>query len=331
MDDERLDGFTGGEIAFDLDDEELGSATLNADANMGIDDQYVRIYQVVEQQRSAERFCMGTFLVLCPTEDFDGTRAMVDANGYTPLHELADDVVPVGYAVQGDAAQGAASLMGRHLRAPVIRPATSVNLDGHFAAQDDESYLSYVKSMLATAKMRLKLDARGNVGVEPMRDAAAMRPVWTFADDEVSVILPEISDESKLRDVPNVVRVVYSTEETCLVAEAVNDDPDSPASTVTRGRRVTHVERNPELPENPQQIDLEYYAKRKLRELSTYENEITFSHAYIPEVTVGSAVRLDYGVAGKRVTVLVEAQGITLDEACTVECRGVYTTNVWRG
>lgn len=327
----RVDAITGGTIVRDLDDDQLGKATFEADADAGLDDQYLRVYQRVRQRGNVERFCIGTYLVLCPDEHFDGTRGTVAAQGYTPLKELADDGPLVGYSMQGDAAKQAAAAMRNHMRAQVVAPAASANLEGAFVAGDGETWLAYTKAMAACADMRQMVDERGCAYLEPIRDAAAMQPVWTFRDDDSSVILPELDHRSGLRDVPNVVRVTYSGEDGCLVGEAVNDDPASPASTVSRGRIVSRTITSPDLPENPTQADVDVYAKNKLRELSCVEKMVTFWHAYIPEVTVGRAVALYYTKADKRIKALVKAQGFELDEACTVECQATYTEQVWRG
>ena len=325
----RATGITGGSMAWNLEDDQLGSATFLADADAGLDDRYVRVYMVIEQDGVRERFALGTWLVECPEEQFDGARESVEATGYTPLRELADVKMPPGYPCAGDAAVNAAAVMSGRMRAPVLALGISARLDGSFAAGADESALDYCLSMLSAADLRPMLDGMGRVSFAPVRDAASMRPVWTFRDDDASVLLPDLSHKSGLRDVRNVARVVYSTATGRLVGEAVNDDPASPASTVSRGRELTLVVTSPDLPENPTQVQVDALAARLLREDSASTHEFKFSHGFVPDVTVGCAVELDYTRAGKHAVALVTEQHMEFDEAATVECRAVFSEQVW--
>lgn len=329
LDVRRVYGVTGGSATWDLDDELGGSATFRLDASEDLDDEYLRVYMVVEQDGARERIPVGTWLLECPEDQFDGTRSSVEAKGYPPLKELADCIMPPGYPCAGDAALRAAEVMESKSRLKVLAPASSERLDGVYKAGDEESALEFCRAMLAAASLRMLVDRMGRVTFAPVRDAAAMKPAWTFRDDDESVLLPEMSHRSGLRDVHNVARVVYSTVEGCIVGEAVNDDGSSPASLQRRGREVTLVETSPDLPENPTPSQVNALAEKLLREDSAYLNEFSFSHAFVPEVAVGCAVDLDYTRAKKKAIALVSAQAMEFDEAATVGCRATSTEQVW--
>ena len=138
-----------------------------------------------------------------------------------------------------------------------------------------------------------------------------------------------------LYGIPNVVEVVYSSQggagggEDMLFSTVVNDDPNSPTSTVSRGRRIVYRDTNPALSGNPFQSDLDEYAKRLLEELSTVEYKISYTHGYCP-VRLGDCVRLNYNRAGlKDIKAKVVYQSIACTASCTVTEKAVFTKKLW--
>ena len=130
--------------------------------------------------------------------------------------------------------------------------------------------------------------------------------------------------------VPNVVEVVYSTSAGCYYARAVNDNPNSPISTVSRGREIVYREMNPSLNGSPTENQTMEYAERLLKEMSTLECTVTYSHGYCP-VRLGDCVRLNYtrsGITGVKAKVI--SQSIDCGTSCKVTEKAVFTTNLWR-
>jgi hypothetical protein len=133
-----------------------------------------------------------------------------------------------------------------------------------------------------------------------------------------------------LYSIPNVVEVVYTQNGYNERVEVVNDDPNSPTSTVSRGRRKVKRIENPNFNGLPTRAEIEKYAEKALKELSTVEYKISYSHAYCP-VRVGDCVRLDYVAAGLRnVKAKVISQSIKCDAACQVSEKAVFTKKMWR-
>ena len=115
-----------------------------------------------------------------------------------------------------------------------------------------------------------------------------------------------------------------------LYSKVVNDDPDSPISTVTRGREIVQRVTNPELVGIPTQAQLNDYAKQTLRDLSTLEYTLTYTHGYCP-VRVGDCVRINYRRAGLiNQNAKVIRQNIKCETGCQVEETAVYTRSLWR-
>ena len=137
-----------------------------------------------------------------------------------------------------------------------------------------------------------------------------------------------------LYQVPNVVEVVYSNGGKCYYAKAVNDDENSPTSTISRGREIRYRETNPNLGGStesiPSQSQIDEYAEKLLKEMSTLEYTVSYRHAYCP-VRVGDCVRLNYTRAGiKNVKAKVISQDISCEPGCPVSEKAVFTTKLWR-
>ena len=133
-----------------------------------------------------------------------------------------------------------------------------------------------------------------------------------------------------LYDIPNVVEVIYSGDNGCLLSRIVNNDENSPISTVNRGREIVYRDTNPNLSGVPTQEMLDEYATQLLRNLSCLEHKITYTHGYCP-VRVGDCVMLNYEKANiKNVRAKVVSQSIKCETGCPVQETAVFTTKLWR-
>lgn len=130
-------------------------------------------------------------------------------------------------------------------------------------------------------------------------------------------------------DIPNVVEVIYSTGKETYYARAVNDDPDSPVSTVRRGREKTYRVTEPNIIGTPTDRQMQNYANQVLREMSTFESTISFTHGYCP-VRPGDCVRLNYTRAGIiDVKAKIISQNIKCEAGCSVTAKAAFITRLW--
>ena len=110
----------------------------------------------------------------------------------------------------------------------------------------------------------------------------------------------------------------------------MNDDSNSPVSTVRRGREIVHRVTNPDLVGNPTEHQIEDYANQLLRELSSLEYTVSYTHGYCP-VRLGDCVRLNYERAGIVDTkAKVIRQSIKCEPGCPVTEKAVFTAKLWR-
>ena len=321
---------TGCSIQRDSEVPTLGSATIDITESVG--ECYIRVYLVTIQNGLKERHPLGTFLVQTPSSSFDGKVRSVSMDAYTPLLELKENPPPIGYFLpKNEKIMAAASrLANEHARAPVVATETDDVLYFDFVSDTDETWLSFISDLLANAKYTFELDEMGRIMFAPKQETAALQPVWTYNDDNSSILYPDFSMSHDLYGIPNVVEVIHSTGSTIQYARVVNDDPNSPISTVNRGREIVHRVTNPDLVgSDPTKSQVDEYAKRLLTELSTIEYTVSYSHGYCP-VLVGDCVRLNYTRAGiTNMKAKVISQSIKCEPGCPVQEKAVFTTKLW--
>jgi hypothetical protein len=193
----------------------------------------------------------------------------------------------------------------------------------------NDTWLTFISDLIGNAKYSFGLDELGRILFAPKQDTAALQPVWTYDDGNSSILYSDVTMDHDLYGIPNVVEVVYSYGAEIYQTRVVNDDPNSPISTVNRGREILHRVTNPQLSGVPTERQLDEYARQVLRELSSIEYTVSYSHGYCP-VRLGDCVRLNYKRAGLNgIKARVVSQSITCDASCKVSEKAVFTTKLW--
>ena len=310
--------------------ETLGSASITIAESLG--ECYIRIYLIIIQNGIREKHSLGTFLVQSPSYSFDGKIKNVTLDAYTPLLELKENPTPLGYSVLKDEniLDTAYRIVREQVRAPVIKPQKDEVLNTNFVANLNDTWITFVRDLVANADHSLALDDMGRIFFSPNQDTMSLQPIWTFDDSNSSILYPELSVDRDLYGIPNVVEVIYSNGTEYYYGKAVNDDSSSPISTVNRGRQITHRESNPSLLGNPSQDRVQEYAENLLKEMSSLEYTVTYTHGYCP-VRIGDCVRLNYRRAGLNgIKAKVISQNIKCESGCPVTEKAVFTTELWR-
>lgn len=205
----------------------------------------------------------------------------------------------------------------------------SPTLQHDFVANTDDTWLKFVIDLIANAKYELGLGERGDILFLPKQELASLQPVWTFDDSNSSILYPEITMNHDLYGIPNVVEVIYSYGTDYKQAVAKNEDPNSPISIPSRGREIIYRETSPSLAGYITQDQIQNYAERLLKELSTIEYTVSYTHAYCP-VRIGDCVRLNYARAGiKNIKAKVISQNIKCEPGCPVSEKAVFTSKLW--
>jgi hypothetical protein len=329
----RLNNVKSASFSRDLESETLGSATIDVTNSTG--ETYIRGYLKTIQNGITEKHPLGTVLVQTPSSSFNGMIMNVSMDAYTPLIELKEKRPPLGYTIRkGTRIMDAAyRIIREKARVPVNAVEStdeSPTLQYDFVANTNDTWLSFVIDLIKNAKYELGLDALGHILFSPIQELTSLQPVWTYDDGNSSILLPEITMNHDLFGIPNVVEVVYSYGNVSKTAIAKNEDPNSPVSIINRGREIPYRDPQPSLAGYVTDDQIQEYAERLLRSLSTIEYTVSYTHAYCP-VRIGDCVRLNYEKAGiNGIKAKVISQNIKCGLPCQVSEKAVFTTKLWR-
>ncbi len=311
--------------------ETLGSASLSMTEIIG--ECYVRIYLITIQNGVKEKHPLGTYLVQTPSSSYDGRIKDITMDAYTPLLELKEKQPPLGFTLEkktNEAIMTAAHRLAQeYSRAPVVPAKSTTKLTSNFTAGTDDTWLSFISDLALSDKYKLDLDEIGRILFSPIQRMEALQPVCTFDDSNSSILYPEINIEHDIYGIPNVVEVTCVSGNAVYYSKAVNDDENSPTSIVNRGREITRRVDNPNLAGVTNQSQVDEYAKQVLKDLSTIEYTVTYTHGYRP-VRIGDCVQLNYVRAGLRnVKAKVISQSIKCEPGCPVTEKAVFTKKLW--
>ena len=327
----RIENVKSCSITRDYETDTFGSSTIDVIDLLG--ESYVRVYLVTIQNGITEKHPLATFLVQTPSSTYDGKSRSVTMDAYTPLLELKENPPPLGYSIlKGEnILDKAYKIMREQMRAPIVKTDSTEKLKGDFVASVDDSWITFIKDFIYNAKYELALDEMGRVLYSPIQETESLQPVTTFDDGNSSILYPETTIDHDLYGIPNVVEVIYSGEDDVYYSRVVNDDPNSPISTVNRGREIIHRDSSPNIIGNPTQRQIDEYAEKLLKTLSSVEYTITYTHGYYP-VRLGDCVRLNYESAGLvDIKARVISQTIKCESGCPVTEKAIFTKKLWEG
>lgn len=326
----KLDNVKLCTISRDSEADTLGSATIDATDLFG--ECYVRVYLITIQNGITEKHPLGTFLVQTPSSAFDGKVQNVSMDAYTPLLELKENPPELGYSIlEGEnIMDNAYRLVREHARAPVVKTECTETLYSDFVANTEDTWITFLKDLLANARYGFALDELGRILFSPKQETESLQPVWTYNDSNSSILYSDLTINHDIYGIPNAVEVVYSNGRDNYRVKVVNDDSNSPISTVSRGREILHRVTNPQMSGEPTEHQIEEYAEQLLKELSTLVYTVSYTHGYCP-VRLEDCVRFNHDRAGLRgVKGKVITQSIKCEPGCPVQEKAVITTKLWR-
>ena len=288
-----------------------------------VGDGYYRAYMVCTQHlrsgTESERVPLATFRVQSPSTSMDGRARTWKAVGYSPLVELDSDYPPIGWTAQGTVVAQAEAIAAR-CAAPCSYPASDASMAA-WTADDGDTWLDCLEAVLAKASMHVEVDGMGRILFVP-DPTGNESPVWTFDDAAYglpSILAPDVDDSTDYYDLANKVEVVYSDEMVCHIGSAVNDDPLSRGSTVSRGYVNAVRDTSPEIDEPVTLAKVQAHAEKLLAEQGRATHSASFTHAYVPDAAVGRTVRLDYTRMGYRADGRIVKQVLKCGAAALVD------------
>ena len=216
--------------------------------------------------------------------------------GQSVLKVLEDDKspgMPVTFKKNSNAVYEAEQLIRQHgLQTNAEPSAFALSADHTFDAGTD--HLEMVNWLLEAAGYEEAFpDAYGTVQLVSKASLNGGEIKWTFANDEDSIMYPEIESSNSWTSTPNVVRLLYNVDDACIAAWAKNNR-GSTASIEARGREITYFEEIGELGDGKSKANaLLEQAIRTLEDMSSDTEYVEFPHAYVP-ISIYDKIKVNY-------------------------------------
>jgi len=183
----------------------------------------------------------GVFLPASPTRHADETDTVIrEVEGYDPLQVFLDDKTASRYIVYANTlyTTGISDALGSIPKSITVSTAV---LPVTKEWEPGTSKLTIINDLLGAINYEsLSFDEDGMAIVQPYAAPSARAEEYTYADDQDSVMLPNVDQELDLFNIPNKwVLTVSEPDRDPIRVAYINTDPASPTSTVRRGRTIT--------------------------------------------------------------------------------------------
>lgn len=247
-------------------------------------------------------FPLGIFLLSSPTRKDENNSVYRDIEAYDGLLILRDDKFDVRYTVPA----------GANYRQAVIDILSSAGITKHNIEQTDKVLPVDMEFAPGTEKLEainallqainytpLYVDVYGYFTSMTYRSPSIRAAEYTYRDDELSIIYAGMEEELDLFNVPNKWVVVCSNAEQSLMSSYTNNNPNSPTSTVNRGRTIVDYRKVTDIAD---QQSLDAYVQRIAFEASQVYGKLTFETALNPLHDYMDVLQIEYsplGISGK--------------------------------
>lgn len=238
---------------------------------------------------------LGIFLMSTPKRTVGSTATLREVEAYDQGLILRDDKVGTRYTVAAgtnvitavDTLLSDAGITQRNLVSTTETMPVARDWD------PGTSRAKIIGDLLSSINYRsLYFNAAGYAVAEPYMQPAS-RPVgYTYTTTQDSIIRPAAVHEHDLFSIPNKwVAVVSEPDKVPLSATYTNTNPDSPTSTVSRGRTITEILQTQEA---TSQAVLDAKVQRAAFEASQIYEAVEISTAIMPHHEDADLVELEY-------------------------------------
>lgn len=258
----------------------------------------VRVYYKFASGGEVEKICLATFFVdyssVTYTDTLRGLKASGNINASSVLSILENKKMGKPFTVKRKqyAVKEAEKLIQEcNLNIKVEVP-SAFALTSDLTFKPTDSYLTIINSLLDLAGYKQAYpDVYGTIHLEPLSKEGNK---LYFKNDDNSIMYPELVNDSNWMTTPNVVAIVYNTDEYFMIATAKNLD-GSRASLHNRGNReITYVEQTANIGEDNKPHLLRKRAEELLKSKSCDIEYIKFEHCYLP-MKLWDSCTIDYG------------------------------------
>ncbi|WP_328339559.1 hypothetical protein [Micromonospora sp. NBC_00421] len=236
----------------------------------------------------------GVFILSTPTRTHNKAgQVLRDVDAYDLAQVLADDAVTSRYTVAANANYISVASVLLGVGSKVVIPSSPTAPVGK-EWEPGTSKLQIINDLLAAVNYNsVSYDESGTAVVRPYTAPDQRPDEWTYADDQDSVILPEVDQTYDLVGVPNRwTMVVSDPDRVALTSTYTNSNPASPTSTVRRGRVIVDFESGVDAAD---QATLDALVARKAFEASQVYEQIEFSTGLMPIHSGNDVYRIGFG------------------------------------
>lgn len=299
----------------------LESGSMSLTSAEDFENGYYRIVMMATQDNETERVDVATLLCESSqnTRDYGVIVPSVTCNSVL-YPAYTQRILDGSFMAPGtNGAEYAAELLRGCIKAPIV-------VDGAFAVSMTYWFdfgiriIEAVWAVLNIGGFVMQIDGDGTVHIRPKPTEAALN----LDEAHASLLSTSIQSKFDISDVPNR----YVAKSDSVVAVVVNNDPDSPSSTVRRGYVYDVVD---ESPATINDETLSGYAIRKLEELSTGIADVKlYTREYWPDVRpfdIVSGSLNSVGIEGDR---RVQTQSLNLSHGILVSEQSVREVTLWQ-
>lgn len=319
---EQLGGIKSGTLQINQDTATYESLQLGTARHFDLGADLIRGYLDARwDDGTQESVCLGTWLASIPSRDVDGILENCTVYCDGRLQELQDDSFSAPIVVDaGENIVGTAKAIAEQAGLTVVATPSDKVLGtpwtfgmGSGGEEDGGSKLQAVNSLLQLAGYgSATTDEYGRIIMAPyVAPSDRTGSVWTFEEGLGATFLSKATEEKDARDVANVVLAIFETDDSTIIGEAVDDDPMSPYSTVSIGRRkVAKYSYN----QTATQAEADAKAEELLATNQTVIHRVTLQHIHCP-AKVGDIVEVKWPSAGISGTFAIRTQSVDIGSA----------------
>lgn len=244
-------------------------------------------------------FPLGIFILSSPERVDDEEGVTRDIEAYDLSLILVEDKVDDMYTVRA----------GTNYKTAIIEVLKSAGITDYVIADTDKATSRDLQFEVGTSKNDIVNSLAKNINFKPITvdvngtfnsapyELPQDRAVdYIYDDSELSIIMKGVTSELDTFNVPNKWVVVKSnSEEEPLRSIYTNDNPESPTSTVNRGRIIVDYR---ELEDIADQSALDAYARRIASNASQIYGKSKFTTALMPMHDYYDIIQLKYSKLG---------------------------------
>lgn len=317
---EEVPSLMSASISMDTSSDLVESASITIDDNPV--NGYVRLIMEAKNSTGLDRVELGTVLVVSPKRSINVNLNSYDLECYSVLKPASDKLLPIGWFFPegGDPIAGACELLQKSLQCPVTLSTSDKTTEDMIVAENNETYLSMAVYLLKDTDWFIYINGHGEVTVEQKKDTV----VTTFDLVDNDILMPDMTDETDLYDVPNILRI---TDGQGNYETVRNEDENSTTSIDGIGWEKWKAE----------SVTLESdetllgKARERFEELSKSTRKISYKREYDPSIRINDNIKCMLPQQDIIGIFRITSQSLEIENGITVSETAEFETMNWRG